>query len=317
MTRAARTLAAGTLVLLAASASRAAPSGDALLQRSEHAECAYSYRGVRVIRTFFRDQVVEAEAQVLHEKPATTRTEYLSPPSMAGTVILRIGADRWRRSGRNAPWQRLPAADEAEGINLLQRNYDLRIAQGSPVADRPCTLLLVLPRHPGNPSKRMWVDQATGLVLRTELLSRRHNSISSSAFREIEIAPDLTTQADLLQPPPRALAPAVTTPLGFKPGYPRYLPPGYVFSGTDVINVGNLPGAHLRYSDGLNTISLFQAPAEAFGGEQPFASWEWHFAQVITWRKGDMAYAAVGDIDPEQLRKMADSMGPAAPSRGR
>jgi hypothetical protein len=30
-----------------------------------------------------------------------------------------------------------------------------------------------------------------------------------------------------------------------------------------------------------------------------------------------MAYAAVGDIDPEQLRKMADSMGPAAPSRGR
>ena len=317
MTRVARTLAAGALVVLVASALRAAPSGDALLQRSEQAERAHSYRGVRVIRTFFRDQVVEAQARVLHEKPATTRTEYVSPPSVAGTVILQIGADRWRRIGRDAPWQRMAAVDEGDGINLLQRNYDLRIAQGSTVANRPCSLLLVIPRHPGNPSKRMWVDQATGLVLRTELLNWRQNGISSSAFREIEIDPDLAAHDDLLRPPPSALAPAVTAPLGFRPSYPRYLPPGYVFSGTDVISISKFPGAHLRYSDGLNTISLFQAPAKAFGSEQPFASWEWHCAQVVTWRKGDMAYAVVGDIDPEQVRRIADSMGPAAPTRTR
>jgi outer membrane lipoprotein-sorting protein len=113
VTPAARTLAAGALVVLVASASRAAPSGDALLQRSEQAERTHSYRGVRVIRTFFRDQVVEAQARVLHEKPATTRTEYVSPPSVAGTVILQIGADRWRRIGRDAPWQRMAAVDIA------------------------------------------------------------------------------------------------------------------------------------------------------------------------------------------------------------
>lgn len=295
----------------------AAPSGEQLLARSEQAEHSHSYRGVRIIRMSFRDRTMEAVVRVLHRKPDTTRTEYLSPPSMTGTAILQIGAQRWRRSPHDGQWEQTAPAPETGGTNLLRRNYDLRVTPASPVANRPCLLLLITPTHEGNPSKRIWVDEATGLALRTELLNWKQENISSSTFREIEIDPDLSAEADLLRAPARALSPVAPASVPFQPIRPRYLPPGYVFSGSDVITLGQHLGLHLRYSDGLNSISLFQAPAPAFGGKQPLATEEWHFTHVMSWRRGDMAYAALGDIDPGELRKIADSMGPAAPGRGR
>ncbi len=311
MKRVAPALLVGAVV--AAAMAQAAPTGGDLMRLSEQAERSHSYRGERITRMFFRNQVVDAVAQVYHQKPDTTRTEYIAPPAMAGTVILQIGAERWRRDPRDGHWWRMTPAPEARGLDLLRRNYDLRVAPAPPVANRPCHLLLLTPRHAGNPSKRMWVDQATGVVLRTELLNWHQQSISSSAFREIEVDPAPSARPDLLHPPARAGGEAGLAALAFAPVYPRYLPAGYVFSGTDLVNLGPHRGAHLRYSDGLNSISLFQAPAQAFGDMQPFESEQWWFAQVLTWRRGDLAYAVVGDINPAELRKMADSMGAAAP----
>ena len=316
MKRAARALLAAAVMLLAGIIAYAAPAGEELLRRSEQAERAHDYRGLRVIRMVLPQCTVTAEAAVIHRRPATTRIEYLSPPSVAGTVVLQVGPDRWRRSPRNNHWHRAAPAPEAHLLDLLVRNYDLRAVPGSPVARRDCVLLIINPKHEGNPSKRIWIDQATGLVMRSEVLNWKQDDISISAFKSIEIDPDLSSDGAQLTPPPKPPPHAPPDP-GFKAVYPRYVPPGYVFVSTDTMLMGKHRAAHLRYSDGLNSISVFQVPAQAFGGQQPFAGPEWRFTQVITWRRGDMDYAVVGDIDPAELRNIADSMGPAAPARSR
>jgi len=307
----------GAALGLAAVIAQAAPDAEQLLRASEQAERNHSYRGMRLTRMRFQEQTVNALANVLHRKPATTRTEYVLPPTMHGTVILQIGRERWRASSRDRRWQRVQQAAEGGNLDLLLRNYALRTTGSELVANRPCVLLLITPKHEGNPSKRMWVDRATGLVLRSELLNWKQQIVGGSTFRDLEIDPDLSAQSRLLDPPPVAQAPPARSGLTFTPAHPRYVPPGYVFASTETVPLGKHLAAHLRYTDGLNTISLFQAPARAFADQQPFAAAEYGFTQVITWRRGDVAYALMGDIDPLELRKMGNSLGPAAPVRSR
>jgi outer membrane lipoprotein-sorting protein len=307
----ARALLAGAAVALAGIVAHGAPTGEELLRHSKQAERSHNYRGLRVTRMSFPRRTVTAQAWVVHRRPATTRIEYRSPPSLAGTVVLQMGAERWRWSPREQRWRRAAGPAEVEALDLLLRNYDLRPAPGSPVARRDCVLLLINPKHEGNPSKRLWIDRATGLCLRSELLNWKQDGISVSVFEEIEIDPDLSRESRNLTPPV-PLAPPPPGTLSFKPAYPRYLPAGYVFVGTDVIRMGKHCAAHLRYSDGLNTISVFQAPGAAFAQQEPFANVGLSFAQVIAWRGGGLAYAIVGDVNPEELRRMADSITPTA-----
>ena len=75
--------------------------------------------------------------------------------------------------------------------------------------------------------------------------------------------------------------------------------------------------AHLRYSDGLNTISFFQAPATAFALRSPRRSRELSYTVVFTWQRGLMSYALMGDIRPTELQRMAASVQPPSPLRKR
>lgn len=309
-----RALLASAAVALAGVIAQGAPTGEELLRHSEQAERSHNYRGLRVTRMSLPRRTVTAEARVVHRRPATTRVEYLSPRSLAGTVLLQMGPERWHWSPRGRRWRRVSGPAEVEALELMLRNYDSRPVPGARVARRDCVLLLVNPKHEGNPRKRLWIDRATGLCLRSDLLNWKQDEISVSVFKEIEIDPDLSGESQKLTPPASAPRRPPGT-LAFKPGYPRYLPAGYVFVGTDVIPIGRYRAAHLRYSDGLNTISLFQAPAAAFAQRTPFADVGLSFTQLMTWRRGDLAYAIMGDLNPGELRRVADSIAPTASRR--
>jgi outer membrane lipoprotein-sorting protein len=317
VSRTARALAAGAALVCTTLAAHASPTGQELLRRSQEAERAHDYRGVRIIRAFFPGQTVTAVTNVIHRRPATTRVEYVSPPSVAGTVVLQIGPERWRHSPRDQRWRRAAAPPDIETLDLLMRNYEVSVGEGSQVARRNCTLLLIDPMHTGNPSRRIWVDRLTGLVLRSSLLNWRQEEISVSAFKEIEIDPDLSRVSALLQPPAPAGAQKTEGGLDFKPIYPRYTPPGYVFISTEIVPMGKYRAAHLRYGDGLNTLSLFEAPTAAFAQERSLGNSELSFTRVMTWEKAGVTYALMGDIHPDELRKMAASVTPPAPAQGR
>lgn len=308
---------AGMVAQAAPTGVQTAPTGADLLRRAQEAERLHSYRGSRVTRTFLPGRAMTATARVLHRRPATTRTEYLSPPSLAGTVILQIGADRWRRSAPDERWRHAPSAPEFDSLDLLQRNYELRVGASSLVANRECMLLLISPKHPGNPSKRMWLDRATGFILRSELRNWRQDDISVSAFEQFEIDPAVSPEEARLLLPPRAVESGDRGALAFKPLYPRYVPTGYVFKGLTVVPVHGERAAHLRYSDGLNTISFFQAPAQALAQQSRRGSRELSYAVVFTWQRGSMAYALMGDIRPTELQRMAASLEPPSPVRKR
>jgi sigma-E factor negative regulatory protein RseB len=298
-------------------AQQTAPVGLELLRRARQAEVVHSYRGVRVTRTFLPGSAMTATAHVLHRRPATTRTEYLSPPALAGTVVLQIGSDRWHRSSSDQRWRHAPAAPEFDSLDLLERNYDLRVGAGSLVANRECQLLFISPKHDGNPSKRMWLDRDTGLILRSELLNWRQDDISVSSFERLEVDPPFSADETRSLLPPRAVESPDRGALAFKPLFPRYVPAGYVFTGLTVVPLHGERAAHLRYSDGLNTISLFQAPAAAFALRSPRRSRELSYAVVFTWQRGPMSYALMGDIRPTELQRMAASVQPPSPASRR
>ena len=66
------------------------------LARSVSAPREVSYKGAKIAQVFHSGRSTQVRAKVYHRKPDKTRTEYIAPPSVAGTIILDIGQDRWQ-----------------------------------------------------------------------------------------------------------------------------------------------------------------------------------------------------------------------------
>jgi hypothetical protein len=127
---------------------------------------------------------------------------------------------------------------------------------------------------------------------------------------------------------------------------PRYVPPGYLLVRKLSFRRPGMEFVHLRYTDGLNTISLFQErrPGDAPDGpgsseasrrsaavpradspdaprphrhpggpggrmDGPGGDWQQlSCGQRLSWTWGDTRYTLVGNISAAELRRMADSI---------
>ena len=62
--------------------------------------------------------------------------------------------------------------------------------------------------------------------------------------------------------------------------------------------------AHLRFSNGANTISLFQRPARKDSSPLPITS---KITNVHAWTRDGMVFTLMGDLPRIELKKIADS----------
>lgn len=317
-------LAASGIVLLASVSHLWAADPGETVRRSAKAAANVTYDGTWVVTEQGAGGVSkEARYREIWDGPTgRSRMDYTSPSSLAGTVVLDDG--EWRtqydpktgeamgqRSSRGALLPRV----ESQRLSLLVANYTCRDGGTGTMAGRACTIVEIVPRTPGNPSRRLWVDQYTWLPLRTETWSSSGGLIRSSECSEIRFNPSLgpdtfslPARARVTEDPYTRVGPLelsdAASRTGFRPREPRYLPAGYTFAAAHILSGYQSVAIHIRYFDGLSTLSLFEKPSNDVESPQ----WGGSVSQALSWADGKLAFTLIGDIASTDLQRIQQSL---------
>jgi sigma-E factor negative regulatory protein RseB len=202
--------------------------------------------------------------------------------------------------------------------------YEFRAEGSGRVAGREAAVLLLEPRDLLRYAQRLWADQATGLMLRADVLGQATAAgaarpvLESTAYSEIAVGvrpqPDAVLQAMLNARKPdgyRILRPqqqrtsleaegwALARPVaGFRLG-------GCVLRGMQTAGAEE-PVLQAVFTDGLTHVSLFVEP---FKPEHHHGGMLAQFGATgtLTQRHGDYWITAVGDVPAATLRLFAEA----------
>jgi negative regulator of sigma E activity len=311
------------------------------LVRAARAADKVSYRALETVRVSGSRRGQSQKINLSHV-PDATRREYLDE---RGRVERIVG------EGEHYNWQYLPAQKETiyspalridqelweeRSLDRLFGNYEVTLLAPATLAGRICQGVSLLPRsgHLG-PSKKLWVDKATGLVLQSELVSSDGATRITSELSNLQFQKNIPEQEFI--PPASAKKQSIlyehmaVLPLSAlaKQWRHRLLvipqpPAGYYLESARLVKRGRQEFVHLRYFDGLNTLSLFQAPtgerksasisaldketvrgsATAWRYDPPFGS--------LSWSEAGVKLTLLGDLPKMELLRLARNTGAAS-----
>jgi negative regulator of sigma E activity len=200
-------------------------------------------------------------------------------------------------------------------LDLLLRNYLVECAGRERVADREGIVLEVRALHPNRPGARLVVDEISGLLLSAEFRDYRGERTFATRFRTLLTGPDLP-RAEL--PPARRMAtrrtpapPSSCSEASFSPLKPRYLPEGFV----PLRERSSARFSETLYSDGLGWICLTQSPADSDEDERIVHQRVEGTRVRMKLRFGGVSLLLVGRLDPAELFRVLDSLGPGSGGR--
>lgn len=197
--------------------------------------------------------------------------------------------------------------------------YDVHPEGVERVAGRVANVLWVKPKDGYRYGYRLWADQATGLLLRSDVLGERSEVLETSAFSDVVIGvkpqPDSVTQPMKRLEGYRVIKPVMTPTRLDTEGWALAVPaPGFrqvscVKRPMESLNAE--PGERARpqvlqviYSDGLTYVSVFIEPFDARRHTgQSLASVG--PTRTLTRQHGDSWLTVVGDVPPATLRVFA------------
>ncbi len=290
-------------------AASGSPTPSALLQLLE-AGNRVPYQGTQQIEMFPQGRRVCATATVAHMH-RSTRTEIQAPARLRGMVILERGRERLVRRPGEERWQASPSVTILHPRYIL-RNYTIAAAGSGQIAGQAAWIVPVRSRATGKLARKLWLDRQTGVVLRAEHYSWASRLIYVTQFKSIDYtarsaasqfevpADQIVGESPLPAPPDPSAVPK-----------PTYLPPGFRPVGKpQQVRMRRSTAIHLRYADGLNVLSAFirkLAPGESPKRRPPSPSGDQPFSLAIHYVKGDLRITLIGDLNPVELRKMAES----------
>lgn len=313
------------LSLCAHGTTHSGTSAVGLVRRAVRAPVRVNYRATDTVTVRIGERSFRQRLLTTHRAPDRTSRKYLS----GNGAIERVVTDNGRTH-----WQYLPQQNEVifspslpvdrelweeRDLGQLISNYVVRDAGTTVIEGHKAHLLAIDPRkgHEG-PSKRIWTDKATGLILKSELTSSDGRTSVISELANIRIEKLISTkefaspsntkkqtvvyeQAAVL--PLHALARQWALPILV----PRNIPGGYELESSRLIHSGNRAYVHLRYFDGLNTISLFEE--QSAGAKQGSVEWQYRapFRSAV-WRRDGVKLTLVGDFSRAKLLKIARSV---------
>lgn len=276
-----------------------------IAQKAHNADKDVSYRGVKTASVSANGATMSSVVKIVHLKPDMTRKEFFSPLALAGTILIMDGTDVWRYTPREGLWEqvRCESVGECSPCSRALSNYDIQLVGTEKVAGRDTYLIRAIPRHPSDRTHAMWVDKHCYLTLRTQTETVGGRVVSSSWFTTIEINPkDISLSAF-------AVTGKVKTPT--KPGRadfqvrkPTYLPKGYRLVSVSRVSANCHYCAHLQFSNGANTISLFERRT---GVETAAPRVPDKLSTIVTWTREGVLFTLIGDLSRDELKKIADS----------
>ncbi len=331
---------AALLVLLASGPDLAAPVSlpgtpppldpTQVLKMALEAPHVIDYDGTKVITVLRGGRPETVTVTESHKRPDMMRLEFVSPEGVAGRLIVDTGREAWHYEPRlNMAFEgpTLQGGFLSRDLTLLLRNYRVRDLGTEDVIGRQTVVIVLDPKGAGV-RHQLWVDRATGTVLRSEETDPARGVILSTYFSRISFSLNLpeasfqfrtpagarvfrmfTTEGDSMSPA------ALEKRVRFRVLIPPVLPEGYTFHGGALSRFGSLTSVYLRYSDGGNLISFFEAPAGSIGwpavgqpvrvGTRPGRLVDLGYFRVLIWEQRGLRMTAVGSVPTDTLIAVA------------
>jgi hypothetical protein len=296
-----------------------------------------------------REATYDAEALLLTldgDRPAIARVR-VSRRAGEGLVvggddepILRLGSDGGGLVSADGGVVPLPAIDfgDRDDFARLERKYAVRVSGVDRLMDRPCTTLEVRRRSDGALRERLWIDEASGLLVRRETYEGGEEPTRLAAYLSLDLDPP-TGRMSRDERPSRAVEPpegrgAAATPVGDEElavleeaGFvaPGELPGGFEAIGAYAVDAGSSQPLQLVYGDGLYVVSVFQQPGTPDWSSLPAGAervaglaepvWEWPGAspQRLLWEADGRTWSLVGDAPTGELLALAAALPQDAP----
>lgn len=219
----------------------------------------------------------------------------------------------------------LPASFPAllqAGDDRIVDFYDVHPQGVDRVAGHEAKVLLVKPKDGYRYGYRLWADQASGLLLRADVLGERGEVLETSAFSDVAIGVKPQPES-VLQPMKklegfRVLRPVLTpTRLETEGWSVRQPAPGFrqvsclkrPMEGTGLVEKDSAEPQVLQtiYSDGLTYVSLFIEPFNPQRHTRPMLA-SVGATQTLMQQQGDWWITVVGDVPPATLRTFAKGL---------
>lgn len=196
----------------------------------------------------------------------------------------------------------------------LSAYYRFNLSGRSSVIDRPAVCLEVHPLDDNRYGYLLWLDQETGLLLRSELRDANGRYLERVEFRSLTVGDSVSE--DALQPEITGVrvqpavdsseaTPPPAVPVSWKIGW---VPEGFRI--TDAHPHEARKGVHIMFSDGLATFSVFieAAPQSAAGGAFSRNGATVLLSHDLTGERGDYLVTVVGEVPPETAHRVAESV---------
>lgn len=307
------------------SAERAPASDDglALLERAARAARDLSYSGTQMVSFWSETGSSSALIEVTHVGGQGLLLRVAPTPQTPG------GAMYDDESGEVPD-----VVGFAKGtLDLLASHYEVRVDGPGEVAGRRAHVVVV--HRPGSsPAARFWIDRATGLPLRREVLDEAGRTLRESAFIQLSVGSaqvSETVREDADTMPVAQGAPADVAQLRAGGWHvPERLSSGLELVDARATGEGAEQTLHLTYSDGLSTVSVFQQKGvldtssldgwrdAEVGGERAWV--QDAFPRRVVWAGGGAVFTVVADCPQATLDDLVGTLphgtpGPAMTAR--
>jgi len=332
MVRSAAVLTAAVLAA-AAPALAQSPAVPAALLEAARAPAHVAYAGEQVIVTWDGRNVSASLVHIEYDPAGWSRLDYRAVGPAGRWTVWRRGADEIRfdpvrRTGSRTT--RLPVdGDAMTGGHLpwLMENYRISTLPNS-LLGRRATRMDFVPLAGDRPARRIDVDNATGVVLRSERLGPAGRIGETTIFLAFEAKPvgwrsGETPPSDVRlveRPAPR---PAASTASG-PPPLRVALPTGFHKVG-EYLTAGRDPVRQTVYSDGVATLVVYQrrgavaAPPQGshvvYTAGGPVWVHTFGLRTLVHWAHDGRIVTVVGDVSPQSLLATAERTGVASTPR--
>ena len=207
----------------------------------------------------------------------------------------------------------------------VRKHYEVTFSARNRVAGRPVVALDVIPNDDDRFGYKLWLDEQTGLLLRSELRDATGSKLEIFKFTTLRIG-DQVALADLEPAAEGALmrhlsttAESTGTSASAATWRPRWVPPGFRMTGADVFQPKNHRGDvnTLRFSDGLAAFSVFieRMPETGAGSVVSRAGATVALTHRTASAAGDHLVTVVGEVPLATAHRIARGVEPSAGER--
>ena len=310
-----------------------APRAQEWLQRMAEALATRNYRGV------FEDRQGDKalSLRIVHRVRDGAVDERIATLDGSGREFIRRGGELFRYLPDHKLVQVEPSRDTSMLLTDLRRldvsasgQYALQELPPTAQNGRPVRVLRVEPRDRYRYGYQIWIDEATAMPIRTQLLGARGEVLEQLLFTELSLpkaVPDEwlsattdTTGFTWQRTAGVAAIPALNT-RDASAWQAADLPPGFRMS---VRSLQALPGSpqpvtQLVYTDGLASVSVFveQGTTPVSVDKGAAAAARLGSASAYSTVVEGYRVTAVGEVPPDTLKAIAGSVMPGAGAASR